>query len=399
MTEPELEKQIRHLAEAEFRAWRELRDKKREFQARRGEAALEAAQGDAAARKRYQEAVASIAMLEDVITGARARREELLKQALERECAELEREAAELERQADEIARRRMKLEAELRELEGYPVHIRSAQALSSRLREDAERLRLEAKRKRAEGPPGNGYAEGCSLEELVEAMLRYPTIVPAIRDVEAWWDALSRAAAGHGGPIEAARLVWRNGRIHNDYSFVLTHSSLVKLERTWDGGTMTRGERTTRTLPDSLAALDRGPSGASAAAAPDAQAAVRVPHRSERKVHPMRLGRVGSLHAYRQGGAGPVRTVLLARKSARTAHDLSDAHQKKGLQNSHVFARGCGGGLRGRPRNFCIPLPRHGTCVATMPPAMAGPAGQHRTHKFAPRSARQTSRVTGGNK
>jgi hypothetical protein len=249
MNSEQLHTEIARLAEAEFNAWRELRDKKREFEARRGEAALEAASGDAAARKRYNEAVASMAMLEDVITGARAKREKLLKQALERDCAELDREAAELERQADEIARRRMKLEAELREVEGYPIHIRSAQALSSRLRDEAERLRLEAKRKRLQGPPANGYAEASTLENLAEAMLRYPALVPAIRDVEAWWDALSRAAAGHGGPIEAARLVWRNGRIHHDCSFVLTHSSLVKLEHTWDGGTMTRGERTNRTL------------------------------------------------------------------------------------------------------------------------------------------------------
>jgi hypothetical protein len=241
--------EIARLAEAEFNAWRELRDKKREFEARRGEAALEAAQGDAGARKRYNEAVASIAMLEDIITGARAKREALLKQALERECAELEREAAELEQQADEIARRRMKLEAELREVEGSPIHIRAAQALSSRLRHQAHQLLTQAKRKRAEGPPASGYAEGGALEELVSAMLHYPAIVPATGDVEAWWRELSRAAAGHGGPIEAARLVWRNGRIHHDCSFVLTHSSLVKLEHTWDGGTMTRGERTNRTL------------------------------------------------------------------------------------------------------------------------------------------------------
>jgi hypothetical protein len=42
------------------------------------------------ARKRYQEAVASMVMLEDVITGARARREELLRQALEARSAPLE---------------------------------------------------------------------------------------------------------------------------------------------------------------------------------------------------------------------------------------------------------------------------------------------------------------------
>jgi hypothetical protein len=251
MNSEQLHTEIARLAEAEHKAWRELRHKKSEFHARRGEAALEAAQGDAAARKRYQEAVASMAMLEDVITGARARREELLKQALERECAELEREAAELERQADEIARRRMKLEAELREVEGSPIHIRAAQALSSRLRNQADQLRSQAQRKRAEGPPASGYAEAGSLEELVEAMLRYPTIVPAIRDVEAWWDALSRAAAGHGGPIEAARLVWRNGRIHNGCSFVLAHGHLIKLEHTWEGSTVTRAERTTRTLTE----------------------------------------------------------------------------------------------------------------------------------------------------
>jgi hypothetical protein len=81
--------------------------------------------------------------------------------------------------------------------------------------------------------------------------MLRYPALVPPIRDVEAWWDAVSRAAAGHGGPIEAARLVWRNGRIHNDCSFVLAHGHLIKLEHTWEGSTVTRAERTTRTLAE----------------------------------------------------------------------------------------------------------------------------------------------------
>jgi hypothetical protein len=243
--------EIARLASAEFNAWRDLREKKRDFEARCGEAALEAAQGDAAARKRYSEAAASIAMLEDVITGARAKREKLLKQALERECAELEREAAELERQADEIARRRMKLEAELREVEGYPIHIQAAQALSSRLQNQAHHLRTQAKLKRQQGPLANGYAEGCSLEELVEAMLRYPALVPAIRDVEAWWDVLSRAAAGHGGPIEAARLVWRNGKIHEDASFVLVRGNLIKWDRTWEGSTVTRAERTTRTLAE----------------------------------------------------------------------------------------------------------------------------------------------------
>jgi len=251
MTSEQLHQEIARLAEAEFRAWRDLREKKRDFEARRGEAALEAAQGDAAARKRYGEAVASMAMLEDVITGARAKREELLKQALERECAELEREAAELERQADDIARRRAKLEAELREVEGYPIHIRSAQALSSRLHNQAHQLRTQAKLKRAEGPPANGYAEGCSLDELVEAMLRYPALVPAIRDVEAWWDTLSRAAAGHGGPIEAARLVWRNAKILEDASFVLVRGNLIKWDRTWEGSTVTRAERTTRRLAE----------------------------------------------------------------------------------------------------------------------------------------------------
>jgi hypothetical protein len=240
---------VYHLAEAEFNAWRELRDKKREFEARRGEAALEAAQGDAAARKRYQEAVATIVMLEDVITGARAKREELLRQAVEAEARRLEEKAEALEREADAIERRRLQVEAELRKVEGSGIRILPAQALSRQKREEAERLRLAAKRKRAEGPLANGYAEGCSLEELVEAMLRYPALVPSLSEVETWWREISRAAAGHGGPIEAARLVWRNGRIHHDCSFALTHSSLVKLERTWDGGTMTRGERTNRTL------------------------------------------------------------------------------------------------------------------------------------------------------
>jgi hypothetical protein len=135
--------------------------------------------------------------------------------------------------------------------VEGSPIHIRAAQALSSRLRNQADQLRTQAQRKRAQGPPGNGYAEAGSLEELVEAMLRYPTIVPAIRDVEAWWDALSRAAAGHGGPIEAARLVWRNGKIHEDASVALARGHLIKLEHTWEGSTVTRSERTTRTLAE----------------------------------------------------------------------------------------------------------------------------------------------------
>ena len=245
------EQEIARLAEAEFNAWRALRDKKGEFEARRGEAALEAASGDAGARKRYNEAVASIAMLQDVITGARAKREELLRAAVEAEARALEQQAAELERQADDIARRRAKLEAELREVEGSPIHIRAAQALSSRLRNEAHQLRTQAQRKRAEGPPANGYAEGCSLEELVEAMLRYPALVPTIRDVEAWWVTLSRAAAGHGGPIEAARLVWRNGKIQEDASFVLVRGNLIKWDRTWEGSTVTRAERTTRTLHD----------------------------------------------------------------------------------------------------------------------------------------------------
>jgi hypothetical protein len=249
MNSEHVHQEIARLAEAEFNAWRDLREKKRDFEARRGEAALEAAQGDASARKRYSETVASMAMLEDVITGARAKREELLRQALEAEARALEQQAAELERQADDIARRRMKLEAELRELEGYPIQVRSAQALSSRLREQADQLRTQAKRKRAEGPPASGYAEAGSLEELVQALLHYPALVPAIRDVEAWWDALSRAAAGHGGAIEAARLTWRNGRVHNDCSFVLVRGNLIKLERTWDGSTVTRAERTNRTL------------------------------------------------------------------------------------------------------------------------------------------------------
>jgi hypothetical protein len=251
MNSEQLHTEIARLTEAEHKAWRDLREKKRDFEARRGEAALEAASGDAGARKRYHEAVASMAMLEDIIAGARAKREALLKQALERECAELEREAAELERQADDIARRRAKLEAELREVEGSPIHIRAAQALSSRLQNQAHQLRTQAKRKRAQGPPANGYAEAGSLEELVEAMLRYPALVPPIGEVEAWWDALSRAAAGHGGEIEAARLVWRNGKIHEDASFCLVRGNLIKWDRTWEGSTVTRAERTTRMLAE----------------------------------------------------------------------------------------------------------------------------------------------------
>jgi len=251
MTSEQLHQDIARLAEAEFKAWRELRDKKREFEARRGEAALEAASGDAGARKRYSEAAASMAMLEDVMAGARAKREELLKQALERDCAELEREAAELERQADEIARRRAKLEAELRELEGSPVDIRFAEALSSRLQNQAHQLRTQAKRKRAEAPPGNGYAEASSLEDLVQAVLEWPCLVPPLEAIVSWWDTLSRAAAGHGGPIEAARLVWRNAKIHEDASFVLVRGNLIKWDRTWEGSTVTRGERTTRTLAE----------------------------------------------------------------------------------------------------------------------------------------------------
>jgi hypothetical protein len=251
MTQPELEKQVRQLAEAEFKAWRELREKKREFEARRGGAALEAAQGDAGARKRYSEAVAGVAMLEDVITGARARREELLRQALEAEVRALEEQAAELDWQADDIARRRAKLEAELREVEGSPIHIRAAQALSSRLRNEAHQLRTQAKRKRAQGPPGNGYAEASTLEDLVQAVLEWPCLVPPLEAIVSWWDELSRAAAGHGGPIEAARLVWRNGKIHEDASVALARGHLLKLEHKWDGGTLVRRERTTRTLAE----------------------------------------------------------------------------------------------------------------------------------------------------
>jgi hypothetical protein len=251
MTQFEFEAELQRLAEAEHKAWRDLRDKKREFQARRGEAALEAAQGDAAAHKRYSEAVAGVAMLEDVITGARARREELLRHAVEAEARRLEEKAEALEREADAIERRRLQLEAELRTVEGSPIQIRAAQALSSRLRNEAHQLRTQAKCKRAQGPPASGYAEGGALEELVSAMLRYPALVPAIRDVEAWWDTLSRAAASHGGEIEAARLVWRNAKIHEDASFVLVRGNLIKWDRTWEGSTVTRAERTTRTLAE----------------------------------------------------------------------------------------------------------------------------------------------------
>jgi hypothetical protein len=251
MTSEQLHQEIARLANAEFNAWRDLREKKRDFEARRGEAALDAAQGDAGARKRYQEAVATMVMLEDVITGARAKREALLRQAVEAEARALEQQAAELERQADDIARRRAKLEAELREVEGSPIQIRAAQALSSRLRNETDQLRTQAQRKRAEGPPANGYAEAGSLEELVEAMLRYPALVPPIGEVEAWWDTLSRAAAGHGGPIEAARLVWRNAKIHEDASLMLVRGNLIKWDRTWEGSTVTRAERTTRMLAE----------------------------------------------------------------------------------------------------------------------------------------------------
>ena len=255
MTHLDVIEAIEKLAERELTTWNQLRARRAELQSARGQAALAVLAGDGKdAKREYAAAVAEATLLEDALAAARQERERILREALERECSDLEAEAERLEREAAELLAKRDKLLHELTALEGCAVRILPAtpgqQLRSEQLKAEAAKLRAEAKRRRAQGPPADGYAEAGHLAGLIEAMLRAPVLVPAVREVARWWNKLlpTAQAHAHGRPPQGARIVWRNATLCEDACFILANRNLIKLVPR-SGEPLVTSERTNRLL------------------------------------------------------------------------------------------------------------------------------------------------------
>ncbi len=224
MTQSEFLTQLHELATQELDLWRNYETRKREAEQARDEAAAELLENptSAAARKRYLEAAQTASLLDGGITLLRRRREKLLVDYFESYVAYLESRMKELEAEIANLAEKRKQILSQLTEIEGaeFIALPKNGQATKTEILDrEVKSLHNRLILARQYGVPRAGVAFGDNLDDLLDNMLKTPSIVPSCDAVSNWYRTIE-AHVQRGERVATWRIVWRRGELYREACF-----------------------------------------------------------------------------------------------------------------------------------------------------------------------------------
>jgi transcription termination factor NusB len=224
VTETEFLAELQHLAAQELTLWRSYQTRRAEAEEARDEAAAELLENptSAAARKRYLEAAQTASLLDGGITLLRRRREKLLTEYFESYVAAIESRRKELEAEIANLAEKRKQILSQLTEIEGaeFIALPKNGQATKTEiLKHEVQSLHNRLILARQYGVPRAGVAFGDNLDELLDKMLKTPSIVPSCDQVSNCYRTIE-AHVQRGERVATWRIVWRRGALYREACF-----------------------------------------------------------------------------------------------------------------------------------------------------------------------------------
>jgi hypothetical protein len=223
VTETEFLTQLHQLAHQELHLWKGYQDRRREIEQARDEAAAALLEGDnASARRKLSDASQMLTVLDGAVSLLRKRREKLLTEYFESYVAAIESRMRELETEIANLAEKRKQILSQLTEIEGaeFIALPKNGQATKTdTLKHEVESLRNRLILARQYGVPRAGVAFGDNLDELLDNMLKTPSIVPSCDAVSNWYRTIE-AHLQRGERVATWRIVWRRGALYREGCF-----------------------------------------------------------------------------------------------------------------------------------------------------------------------------------
>jgi hypothetical protein len=222
VTETEFLAELQHLAAQELDLWRNYETRKREAEQARDEAAAALLEGDSpSARRKLAEASQMLTVLDGAVSLLRRRREKLLTEYFESYVAAIEARMKNLEAEIAHLAEKRRSILDELAKIEGAefrdpPLTKENQVRKSYLLEQEVSNLHHRLILLRQYGVPRAGVAFGDNLDELLDNMLKTPSMVPSCDAVSNWYHAI-KAHLQHGERITTWRIVWRRGELYRE--------------------------------------------------------------------------------------------------------------------------------------------------------------------------------------
>jgi hypothetical protein len=199
-----------------------------------GEAAL------ARASEKLAALTSECAAIQRTIEASRLKRRSVLQELQVTRAGEFRQEAQEARAQADRLVERGDKLLgafAEIEEIEASTVIGLCRDRLSlrtDRLRRKADDLERQAVELERSKVPDAGLVdlhEATHNDEVVAAVLAQDVVGPTINEIREWLAAVERASKrDFGDRLRRVRLVWKDGRIDTESSYVFVPSLAPKI-------------------------------------------------------------------------------------------------------------------------------------------------------------------------
>jgi hypothetical protein len=223
MTEFEFRTELERLAAQELDLWRSYQTRRAEAEQARDEAAAALLEGDnPSARRKLAEASQMLTVLDGAVSLLRRRREKLLTEYFESYVAAIESRRKELEAEIANLAEKRKQILGQLTEIEGaeFIALPKNGQATKTEtLKHEVQSLHNKLILVRQYGVPHAGVALGDSLDNLLESMLKTPSIVPSCDTVSNWYRTI-QAHVQRGERVATWRIVWRRGALYREGCF-----------------------------------------------------------------------------------------------------------------------------------------------------------------------------------
>jgi hypothetical protein len=220
VTETEFLTQLHELAHQELNLWKGYQDRRREIEEARDEAAAALLEGDnPSARRKLAEASQMLTVLDGAVSLLRKRREKLLAEYFESYVAAVEARKRELEEEIVNLAKRREEILGQLTEIEGaeFIALPQNGQAAKTEILDrEVKSLHNRLVLLRQYGVPRAGVALGDNLDELLDKMLKTPSIVPSCDQVSNWYRTIE-AHLQRGERVATWRIVWRRGELYRE--------------------------------------------------------------------------------------------------------------------------------------------------------------------------------------
>jgi len=223
VTETEFLAELQHLAAQELTLWRSYQTRRAEAEQARDEAAAALLEGDSpSARRKLAEASQMLTVLDGAVSLLRKRREKLLVDYFESYLAAIEARKRELEAEIANLAEKRREILRELEKIEGaefIALPKNGAATKTEILKRELQSFHNRLILARQYGVPRAGVAFGDNLDELLDKMLKTPSIVPSCDQVSNCYRTIE-AHVQRGERVATWRIVWRRGALYREACF-----------------------------------------------------------------------------------------------------------------------------------------------------------------------------------